>query len=104
MKSKELMYQQQQLNKKPAGAILANLSFASRMNKDITETPKMAGTQQQLSPSPYLQNFVKSSYKQTNGAGGSLNDSLDKLKLEFMHGYNDVMQESDTAQRLETYK
>ena len=47
---------------------------------------------------------MKSSHKQTNGHGGSLNDSLDKLKLEFMQGYNDVMQESDAAQRLETFK
>ena len=60
--------------------------------------------EKELSPSPYLQNFVKSSFKQTNGGGGSLNDSLDKLKMEFMHGYNEVMQESDAAQKLETFK
>ena len=47
---------------------------------------------------------MKSSHKQTQGKGASLNDSLDKLKLEFMHGYNEVMQESDAAQRLETFK
>ena len=47
---------------------------------------------------------MKSSHKQTQGNGASLNDSLDKLKLEFMHGYNEVMQESDAAQRLETFK
>lgn len=40
---------------------------------------------------------MKSSHKQTQGKGASLNDSLDKLKLEFMHGYNEVMQESDAA-------
>ena len=77
---------------------MANLSFASRMAKEITDTPKMAiPNQSVLSPSPYLQNFVKSTYKQTKSRGGTLNDSLDKLKLEFMQGYDEVMIESDAA-------
>ena len=33
-------------------------------------------------PSPYLAQFVRSNYKKTGGP--SLNDSLDKLKMEFM--------------------
>ena len=50
-------------------------------------------------PSPYLAQFVRSNYKQTGGP--SLNDSLDKLKVEFMQGYDQVMQESDAAYRLD---
>ena len=48
---------------------------------------------------------MRSNYKKS-GVGGAnlLNDSLDKLKLEFIHGYNEVMQESDAAYRLETHK
>ena len=53
-----------------------------------------------LNPSPYLAQFVRSNYKRTGGP--SLNDSLDKLKNEFMVGYNEVMQESDAAYRLDT--
>ena len=53
-----------------------------------------------LNPSPYLAQFVRSNYKRTGGP--SLNDSLDKLKNEFMMGYNDVMQESEAAYRLDT--
>ena len=43
---------------------------------------------------------MRSNYKKTGGP--SLNDSLDKLQHEFMRGYNDVMQESDAAYRLDT--
>ena len=55
-----------------------------------------------MEPSPYLAQFVRSNYKKT----GSLNDSLDKLKMDFMQGYNEAMAESDAAYRslLETQK
>ena len=43
---------------------------------------------------------MRSNYKKT----GTLNDSLDKLKLDFMQGYNDAMAESDAAYRLDTQK
>ena len=55
---------------------------------------------QPKAPSPYLTQFVRSNYKKT----GTLNDSLDKLKLDFMQGYNDAMAESDAAYRLDTQK
>lgn len=55
-----------------------------------------------LNPSPYFKEFVRSSLKHTGpGKGASLNDSLDKLKFEFMQGYQEVMQESDAAMRKE---
>ena len=76
--------------------------------KDVTPVRKqneagqgLYGVDDKPQPSQYLQSFVKSHYKKTVGQG-SLNDSLDKMKLEFMQGYNDVMQESDTAFRLES--
>ena len=40
-------------------------------------------------PSPYIQNFVKSSFKPA-----SLNDSLDKLQREFLQNYNEAMGEA----------
>jgi len=43
-----------------------------------------------VTPSPYVNNFIRSSFKY-----GSLNDSLDKMKGEFMMGYNEAMQESE---------
>ena len=55
--------------------------------------------QKPTGPSQYLEKFVRSNYKQTGGP--SLNDSLDKLKMEFMQGFDQVMQESDTAYRLD---
>lgn len=45
---------------------------------------------QPVQPSPYVQAFMKSTFKHQ-----SLNDSLDKLQREFMQGYNDVMMVSD---------
>jgi len=43
---------------------------------------------------------VRSNYKKTGEP--SLNDSLDKLKHEFMNGYNEVMMESEAANRLDS--
>ena len=71
-------------------------------NMNLNQTNSSAGGVKPTGPSPYLAQFVRSNYKATGGP--SLNDSLDKLKLEFMQGYNDVMAESDAAYRLESKK
>jgi hypothetical protein len=46
---------------------------------------------QNQSPSPYVQRFVKSSLR----PGMTMNDSLAKMKAEFMDGYLDAIENSE---------
>lgn len=102
MRSREMQYQYQQRRNiaMPPTSPLNNNFTAAMQAPAGKETISSGAGGERPGPSPYLNQFVRSNYKKTGGP--SLNDSLDKLKHEFMHGYNDVMQESDAAFRLDT--
>lgn len=109
MRGREMQHQyQQRRNIGSMGGIgspQVNNFIATRpLGQDNADTFSSGGAQRDHraspAPSPYIAQFVRSNYKKTGGP--SLNDSLDRLKLDFMQGYNEVMQESDAAYRLDT--
>ena len=101
MRGRELQYQYQQ-RRNISNLVASPAATTNNLmnNQAANQTVLSAGTEGGGKPSPYLAQFVRSNYKKTGGP--SLNDSLDKLQHEFMKGYNDVMQESDAAYRLDT--
>ena len=108
MRGREMQYQYQQRrnisNPTATAPMVNNFTMgnnpAESAHQTILSNRANQIDKQPSQPSPYLNQFVRSNYKKTGGP--SLNDSLDRLKLDFMQGYNEVMEESNAAYRLET--